>query len=143
MTRRPPGRAVVSLVLTTVFVAFSSVACGGGGRPSMSAQASADLGSRVRQIRDAASAGDRAGAGAALAELRRSVAEHRGQGRIDDQRAARVLAAAADVEAGLALLPAPTTTTTTTTVPARRSPAATEEDEDHDEDKGKGKKKDD
>ena len=143
MTRRPPGRAaVVSLVLTTVFLAVSSVACGGDGRPSMSAQASADLGSRVRQVRGAASAGDRAGAGAALAELRRSVAEHRDQGRIDDQRAARVLAAAADAEAGLPLLPAPTSTTTTT-APARRSPAPTEEDEDHDEEKGKGKKKDD
>jgi hypothetical protein len=50
-----------------------------------------------------------------LAELQRAVASYRGAGDITPARAAQILAAAAQVEGLLALVP--TTTTTTTTAP--------------------------
>ena len=70
-------------------------------------------------IRAAAVGDDRAGATAAVAELRRVVADLRNTGEISAQQASEILAAGAQVEAQLALLsvPPPETPTSTTTEP--------------------------
>ena len=135
-------------VLASMFAGLALLACGREG-PELSDQAARDLAQRVQQVRAAAAAGDRNGAGAALAGLRGAVADHRSRGQLSEDRAARVLAAAADVESRLTLMPAPPppTTRTTATAPPRRPPTTVTEggDEDGDKDRGKGdgKEKDD
>ena len=68
----------------------------------------------VRQVRAAATNGDRAAAAAKLAELRQTVADLRQRGELDDGGAAKVLAAAAAVEAQLGAGSPPTAQVTTT-----------------------------
>lgn len=63
--------------------------------------ASAALDPHVQQVRAAATSGDHAGAVQELAELRQTVAELRQRGELSESAAARVLAAAAEVEAQL------------------------------------------
>ena len=92
-------------------------ACGAGGG-DLSQAAAARLGPQVAAIRSAATAGDRAGAEAAVAQLRATIAQMEQAGEIPGERAKDMLAAAAAVEAQLGLLPAPTTTTTTAPPPA-------------------------
>ena len=77
------------------------VACGQEGA-GIGQSASAALDPQVQQVRAAATSGDRAGAARELAELRQTVAELRQQGDLSEAGAARVLAAAAEVEARLA-----------------------------------------
>jgi hypothetical protein len=103
--------------------------CAGSG--SLPRSAAALLQPRVAAIRMAASVGDPAGAMAAAAEVRRTVAALQATGDLSAKQATAILAAAAEVETQLALLAPPaveTSTTTATTIDAH--PA-----------KGKGKDK--
>ena len=63
--------------------------------------ASAALQPQVQQVRAAATSGDRAGAARELAELRQMVTDLRQRGDLSESAAAKVLAAAAEVEAQL------------------------------------------
>ena len=63
--------------------------------------ASAALDPQVQQVRAAATRGDRVGAARELAELRQTVADLRQREELSEAGAARVLAAAAEVEARL------------------------------------------
>lgn len=63
--------------------------------------AAAALQPQVQQVRAAATNGDRARAAAVLAEIRETVADLRQSGELNEERAAKVLAAAAAVEAQL------------------------------------------
>lgn len=91
----------------TVAVLLSG--CGSGDSP-VSDAAGARLGAQVEAIRQAAAAGDRAGAELRLAELRKAVTELRAAGELSGDAALRVLDRAAAVETGLASLPITTTT---------------------------------
>ncbi|MDQ3570214.1 MAG: hypothetical protein M3396_06255 [Actinomycetota bacterium] len=129
-------------LVTTAAVAVTAMAlfgCGGDAKSgdTLSDLAANDLRAKVGQVRAAASAGDRTGAGAGLAAVRSAVAQHRSQGQISEERATAILSAAAEVEARLSLLVSPPPPTTTTAAP-RRSPPVTEGDGDKDDD-GKGK----
>lgn len=84
------------------------VACGQGG-DGIGQSASAALDPHVQQVRAAATRGDRTGAARALTELRQTVADLRERGDLSEAGAARVLAAAAEVEAGLGAGATPTT----------------------------------
>ena len=95
------------------------VACGQQGAGIGESAASA-LAPRVQQVRAAATSGDSAGAARELAELRRTVADLRQRGELSEDGAARVLAAAAEVEARL-----PATTTPTQAPPTTRGTGAT------------------
>jgi hypothetical protein len=76
--------------------------------------ASAALDPQVQQVRAAATSGDRAGAARELAELRQTVADLRQRGELSESAAAKVLAAAAEVEAQLeAGIPPPQVAPTT------------------------------
>ena len=85
--------------------------------------AAAALEPRVQQVRAAATTGDRAGAARELAELRRTVADLRQRGELTEDGAARVLAAAAEVEARLGTTP-PTTVAPTEVPPTTRGTGA-------------------
>jgi len=76
--------------------------------------AAAALEPQVQQVRAAATNGDRVGAAAKLAELRQTVADLRQRGELSEEGAAKVLAAAAAVEAQLGSATTPTTQVTTT-----------------------------
>ena len=69
---------------------------------------------QVRQVRAAATNGDRAGAAAKLAELRQTVSGLRQRGELSEEGAAKVLAAAAAVEAQLGPGSPPTAQISTT-----------------------------
>jgi hypothetical protein len=107
-------RAVAALLLLGL--------AGCGAPDTLSRSAAARLQPQVAAIRTAAVSGDRAGALAAAAQLRQMVADLRRTDGITAKQASEVLAAAAQVEAQLALLSAPETTSTTTetTEPDRR-----------------------
>ena len=77
-------------------------------------RAAAALEPQVQQVRAAATNGDRARAAAMLAELRQTVADLRQSGELNDAGAAKVLAAAAAVEAQLGAGSTPGTQATTT-----------------------------
>jgi hypothetical protein len=121
--RRPARLAagVLALVLAT------NLACAGG-EARMSPATSALLQEHVLAVRQAAVAGDRAAAEQRLGALRTLVAELSGQGELTGPAAQAVLAAAAEVEAALTLLP----TTTIAAPPPHRG------DEDGDGNAGRG-----
>lgn len=133
--------------LGALLVSALTVAGCGGGAPALSEGAAGDLSARAAQVRAAAVARDRARAAGALAGLRSAVTTHRNQGQVSEERAARILAAAAEVEAQLGLLPEPTTTTTVgrrPTVTTARDQRPPDQDEEQrggnkGEDRGKGK----
>ena len=77
-------------------------------------RAAAVLEPQVQQVRAAATNGDRARAAAMLAELRETVADLRQRGELDEEGAAKVLAAAAAVEAQLGTGSTPGVQITTT-----------------------------
>lgn len=82
------------------------VACGQEGA-GIGESAAAVLDPQVQQVRAAATSGDRATAARELAELRQAVAALRQRGELSETGAARVLAAAAEVEARLGALTTP------------------------------------
>jgi hypothetical protein len=87
----------------------------GQGAGGIGQSAAAALEPQVQQVRAAATNGDRAGAAAKLAELRQTVADLRQREELSEEHAAKVLAAAAAVEAqlGSGSTPAPQVTSTT------------------------------
>lgn len=116
--------------LGPLLVSIGLVACGqeGGGIGQTS---SAALEPQVRQVRAAASSGDRVAAERTLDTLRQTVADLRQSGALTESAAAKVLAGAAEVEAALASM-APATTAATTppptvapTVPVQPGPEET------------------
>lgn len=107
--------------ILAVVVAVVVGGCGSGD-PDVSAAAQARLGPQVEAIRQASTAGDRAGAELRLAELRGAVAELRAAGDLGSAAASRVLDRAAAVKSSLALLP-------TTTTQAPPSPEPERDDE--------------
>jgi hypothetical protein len=119
----------------TVLLAAALLAGCGGARPAVTAAAASQLAAPIDALRRAAIADDPAGASAALAGLRVEVVRLRSAGQISAERAARVLADAADVEAQLASLPAPTTTTTSTSTTVAPPPPTAPR---HDRPKGHG-----
>jgi hypothetical protein len=96
---------------------------------------------QVQQVRAAATRGDRAGATARLAELRQTVADLRQRGELDETGAAKVLAAAAVVEAQLGFGSTPGAQVTSTTLGQRDTRGTTRTTKN--EGKGKGNDKDD
>ena len=103
-----------------------AMAACGGGSPAISDGAARSLQADVQAVRQAARSFDPAGVETGLVDLRTSVAQLKADGEIDDERAAEILAAAADVEALVDEVP------TTTTAP----PPVVEDDH-----KGKGRGK--
>ena len=107
--------------------------------------AAAALQPQVQQVRVAATNGDRAGAAARLAELRQTVADLRQRGQLSEEGAAKVLAAAAAVEAQLGPGSTPTAQVTVTTLGQRDTRGTTRTTKDEGKGKGddKGEKDDD
>ena len=99
MRRRLPALVLAGAVAVTV------AGCGSG--DGIGQAASAALAPQAAAVRSAAEKGDRDGALAELAALRRTVAQLRTSGDLNDEGAARVLEVAVDVERQLALLPGP------------------------------------
>lgn len=114
-----------------VLVACGQEATGIGQR------ASAALDPQVQQVRASATAGDRTGADRKLAELRQTVADLRQRGELSEAGAARVLAAAAEVEAQLGPGTTPTSQVSPTTLgqrDTRGTTRTTKEDKKKDDD---------
>lgn len=130
-----------ALAAGAVALALAALGACGGGSSQLSEEAARDLQAGVARVRAAAMAGDRAAAGHELAAVRSAVARYRSRGQVGDDRQATILAAVADVEAGLALLSPPATTTTReATTTTTRTPARDEEEGGEDGDGGKPKK---
>ena len=102
------------------------VGCGQEGA-GIGQSASAALDPQVQQVRAAATNGDPAGAARELAELRQTVAGLRQRGELSESAAARVLAAAAEVEARLAGITP--TTQVAPTIPGQRGTGTASEAE--------------
>ena len=102
--------------------------------------AAAELQPQVQQVRAAATNGDRAGAAAKLAELRQTVADLHRRGEMSEEGTAKVLAAAAAVEAQLGS--ASTSATQLSTTLGQRDTRGTTRTTKN-EGKGKGNDKDD
>jgi hypothetical protein len=129
-------RRVAALVMAGVLMA------GCGRSPELPDPLATELRHRVTAIRAAAGTGDRAGAEAALAELRRRVVELDQVGEVSHGKAGEILAAAAAVESQLAALPAPAPPPSPPTTAPPQQQYEYKEDKGKD-DKGKGEKDDD
>ena len=116
--------------LAPLAIGLILLAACGSDSPAIDEDAARGLQMQVQAIRNSAQSFDPAGVESGLADVRASVAQAKEEGLINDDRAAEILAAAADVEALIGEVP--TTTTTTTTLP----PPVDDDDKD---DKGKGK----
>lgn len=92
-------------VLIAAGVALSAVGCGQG--EGIGQAASEALAPQVAAVRTAAETGSRNDALAKLAALRQTVAQLRNSGELSEEGAAKVRAAAVEVEGQLGLLPAP------------------------------------
>lgn len=107
--------------------------------------AASQLGPQVEQVKVAAMSGDRASAAAKLAQLRASVTDLRQGKQLSEAGAAKVLAAAAELEAQLGA-PVPQTVTTfaptSGTAPAVTSAPRATQPPGNSDNKGKGKGKD-
>jgi hypothetical protein len=127
--------------LAVLLIGALLASCGGGGDDELTADAEQRLAPLVQQVRDRAGSFDPDGARVALAELRGAVAELRGDDQLGDDRAAAILATAADVEHRLSLAPTTTTTTTTTTTapPPPPAPVVAPEDDASGDGPGPGK----
>ncbi|MGQ0805774.1 MAG: hypothetical protein ACT4PI_18190 [Actinomycetota bacterium] len=112
-----------------IAASLALLAACGGASGGISEETSRSLGSQVQAVRQSAQSFDPAGVERGLAELRASVAQLKADGELDDERAAEILAAAADVEAQIDVVP------TTTTAPP---PPPVEDDDDDKKGKGKG-----
>ena len=118
-------------------LAVASTGCGDDGA-RVSEPASAWLTAQVEQIHAAAAANDRAGAEAGLAQLRQQVDQFLASDDLTIAAAARILAAADDVQAELAAIP-----TTTPAAPPETSAAPQVPVDQHGDDRGRGKDKND
>ncbi len=125
---------------STVVLALLSATCGTSGEV---AEAAAErLEPQVQAVRQAAASGQADLARTELAELRALAQALTATGEVDETALERILVAAADVEAGLALVATTTTTTaptTTTTTEATRVEASERDEKDDDEGDGDGR----
>lgn len=124
---------------------LAMLAACGGQSTNIGQTASARLSPEVQQVRTAAASGDKAAAAAKLAELRQTVADLRQHNELSEAGAAKVLAAAAEVEAQLGVaVGSPTAQVSTTALPAptdTRTPSPPVNQNGGNGDKGKGKGK--
>jgi hypothetical protein len=109
------GRRHLAVLLVAATVGTAS--CSGSG--DLDAHTQRQLAAGVQQVQAAVAQADRVGARAALRDLTQAVTSLTDAGRLDQDRAAEILAAAQDVADQLSLLPAasspsPTTAPTTT-----------------------------
>jgi ribosomal protein S20 len=118
--------------IRTLLLAASVGLAGCAGAQAISTRASGDLETRVAAVREAAQAGDRDAAAAELEELRGAVDRWVESGQLGPGRAEAILAAVADVESALALLPVPEPS------PTPEVEATVEDDDDEDDDEGEG-----
>lgn len=102
------------LALVLVITGAVGITACGGDSVTLSSRARADLHDRVSQIRSAAASGDPVAARFMLVGLQERVADLERAGEISDEQRAGILAAVADVDDALGLVP---TTTTTTLAP--------------------------
>ena len=117
-------------------LAVASTGCGDDGA-RISEPASAWLTAQVEQLHTAAAANDRVGAEAGLAQLRQQVDQFLTSNDLTIAAAARILAAADDVQAELAAIP-----TITPAPPPETSATPQIPDDQHRDNNGKGKGKD-
>lgn len=125
---------VVSAAVSVMLLA----ACGGDA-PGINEETSQRLQYQVEAVRASAQSFDPAGVEQRLAELREAVAQLKSEGELDDERTAEILAAAADVEARIDLVPTTTTTTTTAPPPPPPPPPTFDDDDDGDDDDNRGR----
>lgn len=131
--------------LGLVLPALLAIAGCGDSAVGVGRAAASQLTPQVAQVKAAAMSGDRAGAAAKLAQLRAAVADLRQRNVLSEAGAAKVRAAAAEVEAQLgsaALAQAPQVSTTTPPAPnvtSAPTPRAPGKDNTGGGDKGKGK----
>ncbi len=114
--------------LVRVLVALVAMVGCGGSSAGIGQGAGGQLPPQVEQIKAAAMSGDRTTAAAELASLRASVTDLRQRNQLSEAGAARILAAAAEVEAQLGAPPPATASspqTATTTAPAPSVTSAT------------------
>jgi len=129
----------------TAIVMVVAVAVGscGSGASGIGKTASGRLTPEVQQVRAAVADGDPVGAAAKLAELRRTVAELRQRGDLTVDGASTVLAAAAEVEAGMGAVPStgqpPRASSTSSPATSGRGGAGGTPTTSNDKGKGKGK----
>jgi len=123
-------------LVLAVGIAIALGACGGGAG-GLSATTRTRLEPLVEQIRRAAESRDRQGTQRALAQLQTAVAADEQNGDISPTKAAQILAAAAQVQSRLPLIPT-TTTTPTTTTPTTRPPDQRHHGNDNKGNKGNG-----
>lgn len=128
-----------ALALAAVLVL--APACGGDGT-DMTEAAAIQLDSQVQDLRQAAAGGSREAASHELADLRGLVDELSTAGELGEDRARRILAAAAEVEANLELMASTTPPTVTTTTDPPPSPTTTEEKPDKGKDEETRDRKD-
>lgn len=123
------------LAIAALVVGSLLAACGSSG---ISDAAAARLEPQVQTVRQAATSGQLGAARSGLADLRALAGELAATGEIDAAALERIQAAAADVEAGLALLDTtttpPTVATTTTTAITTTTTTTEEPEQDEDED---------
>ena len=132
------GRRRFGMVALVLVAALAVGACGRSGS-GVSSAAGAQLQLRVAAIRASAAVGDRSGAESQLAQLRADVLRFRAVNKLNDSAAGRILNAAQNVDAKLALLnPPPTATTTTTTTTTTAPPKPSTGGKGHDKGKGHG-----
>ncbi len=123
----------------------------GGSASGIGQTAASQLGPQVEQVKVAAMSGDRASAATKLAQLRATVTDLRQGNQLSEAGAAKVLAAAAEVEAQLGTPTPPAVTTVAptsgtapavTSVPRPTQPPSNGDNKGDGGDKGKGKGKD-
>ncbi|HUR14665.1 MAG TPA: hypothetical protein VM097_09275 [Mycobacteriales bacterium] len=123
-------RRVGALTAGVVLGAVLLTGCGEDG--ALSADASSQLAAQVARLRTAATSGTSAQVASAAEALRSSVAMHKAEGELSDERATSILDQLARVLADTAARPVPRPTPVRTAAPAPRS------DERHGKGKGKG-----
>ena len=115
------GSRVVLLAAVAFIGLVGGGGCGTSSSPPMSASAAHALANQVADLHGAVSSGDLATAENTLRSLQSTVIGLERKGQLSASRAVAILAAVADVQSQLALMPT-TTTTTTTAVPAPSPP---------------------
>jgi hypothetical protein len=97
------GRGSLPVILLAAILASTSCS----GTSDLDARTQRQLAAGVQEVRASVAEGDRLGARAALRDLTQAATSLTGDGRLDQDRAAEILAAAQDVADQLPLLQAP------------------------------------
>ena len=138
------GRVRLPVIFLTAILMSASCS----GTSDLDARAQRQLTAGVQEVRAAVAQGDRLGARAALRDLTQAVTSLTDDGRLDQDRATEIVAAAQDVADQLSLLPGPVPSPSPE--PSSATPAPPDDQGDppghsnghaygHDEDHGNGK----